>query len=189
MNEIFQKIEALLSVASKPTILTIEGGAASGKTSLADLLKSKYGAEVIHMDDFFLRPEQRTAERLSEVGGNIDYERFKEEVVNHLGTSFSYRPYDCVSEQLSEPRGLRQSKLIIVEGVYSMHPYFGNYSDLKIFLSCSSTEQKRRLMQRNARLYPRFVDEWLPMEASYFEKFKTKSMSDFILDASKKESL
>jgi hypothetical protein len=33
------------------------------------------------MDDFFLRIEQRTPERMTEVGGNVDYERFLETVL------------------------------------------------------------------------------------------------------------
>ena len=49
------------------------------------------------MDDFFLRPEQRTAQRLAQSGGNVDWERFQAEVLIPLrqGISFSYRPYDC----------------------------------------------------------------------------------------------
>ena len=46
------------------------------------------------MDDFFLRPEQRTEERLKEVGGNVDRERFLEEVARPLTNkkkSFGYR--------------------------------------------------------------------------------------------------
>lgn len=46
--------------------VAIEGGSASGKTTLAVLLTNIYDCKVFHMDDFFLRPEQRTAERLLE---------------------------------------------------------------------------------------------------------------------------
>lgn len=35
-------------------------------------------------DDFFLRPEQRTPERLAEPGGNLDRERMKSEVIDRL---------------------------------------------------------------------------------------------------------
>ena len=64
------------------------------------------------MDDFFLRPQQRTKERLAEAGGNIDRERFLQEVAVLLGeyrkaedvvsekkwdhdTLLTYRRYDC----------------------------------------------------------------------------------------------
>jgi len=49
-------------------LVAIDGRCASGKTSIALELKDIYGCNVIHMDHFFLREEQRTAERLNAVG-------------------------------------------------------------------------------------------------------------------------
>ena len=60
----------------KPLLIAVEGRCASGKTTLASALQKELGCCVFHMDDFFLRPEQRTRERLLTAGGNIDYERF-----------------------------------------------------------------------------------------------------------------
>lgn len=59
----------------------IEGGSASGKTTLSEILTAIYGCTVFHMDDFFLQPQQRTPERYAEAGGNIDRERFLTEVL------------------------------------------------------------------------------------------------------------
>ena len=59
-------------------IVAIDGKCTSGKTTLASQLAEIYDCNVFHMDDFFLRPEQRTPERFAEVGGNVDYERFHE---------------------------------------------------------------------------------------------------------------
>ena len=76
-------------------IVAIDGKCTSGKTTLASKLAEIYDCNVFHMDDFFLRPEQRTPERFAEVGGNVDYERFQEEVLLPLkdGKAFSYRPF------------------------------------------------------------------------------------------------
>ena len=78
-------------------IVAIDGKCTSGKTTLASKLAEIYDCNVFHMDDFFLRPEQRTPERFVEVGGNVDYERFQDEVLLPLktGKAFSYRPFDC----------------------------------------------------------------------------------------------
>ena len=48
------------------------------------------------MDDFFLRPEQRTKMRLAEIGGNVDYERFYREVLIPLKKKepFAYCTYE-----------------------------------------------------------------------------------------------
>ena len=115
-------------------IVAIDGMSAAGKSSLASLLRETYDCNVISMDFFFLRPVQRTPERLVEPGGNIDYERFLEEVVRPLnaGEAFSYRPYDCKIGELTEPISICLNQLTVVEGVYSMHPFFdgaGSFMD------------------------------------------------------------
>ena len=78
-------------------IIAIDGKCTSGKTTLAARLAELYDCNVFHMDDFFLRPAQRTPARFAEGGGNVDYERFHEEVLLPLlsGRGFSYRPFDC----------------------------------------------------------------------------------------------
>ena len=93
-----EKIKAALpDKTDRPFLFALDGRCASGKTTLASALREAVGCGVIHMDDFFLRPEQRTEERLSQPGGNVDRERFLQEVLLPLkrGESFSYRPYDC----------------------------------------------------------------------------------------------
>ena len=75
-----KKIDGLLAEKDM-VIMAIDGKCNSGKTTLASKLAEIYDCNVFHMDDFFLRPEQRTPERFAEVGGNVDYERFWEEVL------------------------------------------------------------------------------------------------------------
>ena len=65
----------------RPLIAAIDGRCASGKTTAAELLQKQFGWTVVHADDFFLRPEQRTPERYAEPGGNLDRERLREEVL------------------------------------------------------------------------------------------------------------
>ena len=86
MNDLsLERIQALLAridrlmAERERVIVAVDGGSASGKTTLGALLQSVYACPVFHMDDFFLRPEQRTPERFSEPGGNVDRERFLSE--------------------------------------------------------------------------------------------------------------
>ena len=46
-------------------VVAIDGKCTSGKTTLASKLAEIYDCNVFHMDDFFLRPEQRTPERFA----------------------------------------------------------------------------------------------------------------------------
>ena len=86
-------------------IVAVDGRCGSGKTTLAARLEKDLRCAVYHMDDFFPRPEQRTEERLSQPGENVDHERFLEEVLLPLQSTrpVTYRPYLCARQQLGEP--------------------------------------------------------------------------------------
>ena len=161
-------------LAQKDLVLVaIEGKCTSGKTTLATALARIYDCNLFHMDDFFLRPEQRTPERFAQIGGNVDYERFTEEVLLPLktGLPFSYRPFDCSTFTLAQPVAVTPKKLSIIEGTYSLHPYFNDPYDLKILLTVSEDLQRQRVLQRPAFLHDRFFQQWIPMENRYFDHF------------------
>lgn len=154
-------------------VVAIEGMAGAGKSTLAKLLAQLTGGEVIHMDDFFLPPEKRTAERLAEAGGNVDYERFSAEVIPGLsvGTHFSYGIFDCTKMAITAYRNIPKSPVRIVEGSYAMHPQFGRYADVAVFLYLSPTVQWERIMERNgAKVAEKFRSIWIPMENRYFRE-------------------
>ncbi|MBQ8408573.1 MAG: hypothetical protein IJY39_06870 [Clostridia bacterium] len=165
-------------------IVAIDGRAASGKTTLAALLKTILGASVIRMDDFFLPPPLRTPERLSEMGGNVHYERFCEEVIPlvNKNDAFSYGVFDCGRMDLNGECLVEASEWRIVEGSYSHHPNFGDYADVKVFCTVSPEEQMKRILLRNGeKMAERFKKEWIPMEEKYFEAFHVCQRADVIL--------
>ena len=183
MNQLINQIDLLLARQDRVTVV-IDGFCTSGKTTLAGRLAEKYDCCVIHMDDFFLRPEQRTPERLAQPGGNVDYERFQQEVLLPLqtGLPFSYRPYDCSSRTLAQPVAVEPKKLTVIEGTYSHHPCFGSYGDLRIFLTVCPDVQHQRILERPAFLQQRFFEEWIPMETRYFEHFSIPAKADMVID-------
>lgn len=172
LESVRDRIDRLLTEKDQ-VIVAIDGNCTAGKTTLAEQLSKRYDCNVFHMDDFFLRPEQRTQARFAEVGGNVDYERFREEVLLPLkaGGAFSYRPFDCGTFTLSDPVSVTPKKLGIIEGTYCLHPYFEDPYDLKLFLSVTPELQQRRILQRPAFLHKRFFEVWIPMEGRYFEGF------------------
>ncbi|HBK67048.1 MAG TPA: uridine kinase [Firmicutes bacterium] len=180
--ELCRQIATLL-ISQARVLLAIDGNSGAGKTSLAFLLKEVYDANIFHMDHFFLRPELKTAERLQEIGGNVDYLRFKQEVIYGLqsGGKFQYQRYDCVQQALVEYIAVEQKAVNIIEGVYSLHPSLINYYDLKVFLSVGAKEQSRRILRRNGPdLHQRFLREWIPMENRYFQEMKIQERCDFV---------
>ncbi len=157
---------------SGPITIAIEGSSASGKSTVASLLQKLYDCTVFHMDDFFLRPEQRTPERFSEPGGNVDRERFLSEILLPLSMNKTvrYRRFDCSEGALMPPIQIEPKRLVIVEGAYSMHPELAKYYDYSVFLDISPELQRERIKKRNPESQDRFFNEWIPLERTYFEK-------------------
>ena len=163
-------------------LIAIDGRCAAGKTTLATELKQIYKCNVIHLDHFFLRPEQRTRERLSKSGENVDYERFLEEVLKPLqnGDDFAYQPFDCKKNVLSEPIVVRRNRINIIEGSYSCHSALWDYYDLRIFLNVSPQEQLQRIISRNGEEKAEvFSSRWIPLEENYFVEFDIANRCDY----------
>ena len=164
----------------KPIIIAIDGRCASGKTTLAKAISEQLDCNVIHMDDFFLRPEQRTANRLATPGENIDHERFLEEVLIPLskGLPVTYHPFDCHKMGFGEEILLSPKKINIVEGSYSCHPSLRDYYAYTFFLTISLEEQMKRIIDREGVEKAKiFQEKWIPLEEEYF---KTLEVTEWI---------
>jgi uridine kinase len=182
--EAFSKIESLVKI-NNHVIVAIDGNSGSGKTTLASALSDKFDCNIFHMDDFFLRPELKTPDRLQEIGGNVDYERFYREVICGINedVDFEYQMYDCKLMKLTEFVHVIPKKLSIVEGVYSMHPTLIDNYHMKIFMAIDSEEQKRRIYERNGPfMYDKFIKEWIPKEKRYFDQMNIREKCDLIID-------
>ena len=181
--KVFCAIDRALGERSTLNV-AIEGGSASGKTSLAALLEDVYDCNIFHMDDFFLQPHQRTPERYAQPGGNVDYERFEQEVLIPLmrGEPFSYRKFDCSTMSLGETVSVTPKRLNITEGAYSLHPRLKRAYHIKVFLDSDPEVQRERILARNgAKMLERFTSEWIPLEHRYFEFTGVRESCDIIL--------
>ena len=166
-------------------VVALDGRCASGKTTLSARLARERGWSVIHLDHFFLRPEQRTSRRLERPGGNVDHERFLEEVLLPLerGEAPVYRPFDCRAQALGAPVAVGPGPVVLVEGSYSCHPALWEHYHLRAFLTVDPERRMERLMAREGEDRARvFRERWIPLEERYFSAFLVEARCDYRLE-------
>lgn len=170
--------------SNTPFLIAIDGRCAAGKSTLAALLSQRLQCNVFHMDDFFLQPHQRTAERLAEAGGNADKERFEAEVLKPLsrGETVYYRPFNCRTMDFSDTVTVPFKPVAVIEGSYSCHPELWDYYALHVFLSVEREEQLRRIRERNGADFEMFKSKWIPLEERYFEEYRIAEKCELTFD-------
>ena len=184
-QEAWPMIRALdqLLAAGKRVIAAIDGMSGSGKSTMAAHLNKLFEGNLFHMDDFFLPFERKTPERLAQPGGNVDYERFRQEVLDPLerGKAFAYRPFQCWNGALGAPVHVENESFNLVEGCYSLHPLMNGSYDYRAFLGLDPQEQSRRILERNGpEMHQRFIREWIPMENHYLEHYHIRALCDWV---------
>ncbi len=177
------RIDALARTQPR-VIVAIDGPCASGKTTLAALLARLYDADTLHMDDYFLQPHQRTAERLARPGGNIDFERFLADALAPLseGRPYLAQRYDCQTQTLLAGETRTPRAVTIVEGSYSLHPALADRYTLRVLLQIDADTQRARILRRNgAQMLERFASLWIPLENTYFAATDAAHRCDLLL--------
>ncbi len=169
-----------------PFIIAIDGRCCAGKTTLSNQLQKCLECTVFHMDDFFLRPSQRTAERYEKAGENVDHERFFSEILLPLKSgekTITFSPFDCKKQELSPPVSVNVTPIVIVEGSYSLNPSLWEYYDLRVFLTITPEKQKERILTRNGEQNAKtFLDRWIPLEEKYFLRLNVKDRCDIVFE-------
>lgn len=182
LNQIIKDIQ---NIHQEKVVIAIDGRCASGKTTLAQKLAEELDANVFHMDDYFLRVQQRTKERFEEPGGNVDRERFYEEigVKLHTNEDIVYSPFDCKTFTVSQSRTIKQKQYTIIEGSYSMHPDLRNLYDYLIYLTIDSKFQLERIQKRNPDKINMFIERWIPFEEKYFQANHLETICNILVKA------
>ena len=165
-------------------IVSIDGRCGSGKTGLSGLIQKLFPCNVIHMDDFYLPPKKRRANWLEIPGGNMDFARLQKQVLTPAaaGDPVYYRSFDCRSGQPGDAFFLPACPLTVVEGSYSQHPQLASQYTLRIFLTCSPEEQRRRLKEREGEHFASYESRWIPLEEQYFQACGPQAACDCVID-------
>ena len=180
---ICERIKSLLEMNDR-ILVAIDGNCSAGKSTLGREIAELLDANLFHMDDFYLTPELRTKTRMLEVGGNVDYMRFRVDIIEKVnkGKPFEFKRFNCKIQDFSQPKHVLPKRVNIIEGAYSLHPTLIEFYDLKIFLEISPEIQEKRILKRNGPImFERFKSLWIPLENLYFEALGIKEKCDLTL--------
>jgi len=179
-------IQELLASKNR-VMIAIDGMAASGKTTFAAALADCFsGSAVVHMDDFTIPFEDRAPGYFEAQLSNADLARFEREVLCPLleGKGSCYRPYAChpVPGFLEPVHISPETRLIIVEGAYCLHPLLWGRYDLRVLSLIDPNAQRARILERNGEAQlERFLSLWIPMENRHIEAHGLRSRCELTL--------
>lgn len=180
LQKIVEKIFKVLE-KNHTCVLAIDGNSASGKSTLANELSQFFDTRIIHLDDFYLPRDVKDLN--TSFDGNIDLQRFKEEIIDKLfDDSLTYRAFSCKEQKIVSSSNLSKKELTIVEGSYSLNPYFGKYYDLSIFIKISEETQLKRLKERNKDNYLDFINKRVVLENRYNSHYGIDKNAMLVID-------
>lgn len=187
MDQLTKKIITKINkiITDKNTcVVAIDGMSTSGKTTLASELSEFFDTRIIHLDDFY---NQRGIIDLDvSTDGNINYERFKKEILEKLDEEeLIYNIFDCSKQKISNTFTLKKKPLTIIEGSYSLNPKLGKYYDISIFMKLNNSLQIDRLSNRNPEKLYVFLDKWAVLENRYNNFYKISDNVDILIEDNK----
>lgn len=184
----FSELVKMAQKQGQRRIIAIDGRCGSGKSFLGNKLAEILHADIVHMDDFYLRKEQRTPERYRTPGENIDHERVEDFLKAWCaGNPFTYQKFDHRTFEPGQTFFMYPAKILVAEGSYSMHPSLRKYYDMTVFVRCTEETRQKRLKAREGANYQNFVTRWIPLEEMYFRTFDIEHLCDVIFDTENTE--
>jgi uridine kinase len=156
----------------------IAGGTASGKSTLAEQLKTALpGAHIIHQDSYY-KPEEELPLAQSPANGKT-YRDYNHPDSLHLAG---------LAKDLAEAKASGEHRVIIVEGIFVLwDEAILSQLDLKIFIDCRADERIVRRLRRNMTWglsFDEIADVYLNLVRFRHDEFvePTKCRADLIVD-------
>jgi uridine kinase len=170
-----------------PALVAIDGLGGSGKSTLARAIAAASdGVAVVQMDDFYRPPSDRPAARPGELGADIDWRRFRDQVVQPLreGGRARYQRRDWDTGRLAEWHEVA-GDIVVAEGVYSSRTELSALYDFRIWVECPYDIRLARGIERDGEAArERWVSEWMPAEERYADLDGPRERADLVVDGS-----
>src|ERR1700675_1822618 len=154
----------------RTALVGIDGRGGSGKSTLAmELAALLPNVTVVHFDDFYRAADERKLRAASgddEVGGNFDWQRVRDQVLQPLA-----------EWAVSCPGGI-----VIVEGNSSTRHELHGYYDITIWVDTPHDVRLRRGVERDGeQARATWLEEWIPEEDRYVASQQPADRADIVV--------
>jgi uridine kinase len=175
-SEIFSSHDFILG---ERHILTIDGPAGAGKTTLAEELARKFvqegfTVEVIHMDDLYNGWHDALGESLTQSLKNI--------VDGYNSGRIHYVKYNWQRGDFSGPISLNSPDILILEGVGSGQSAIRSHIFASLWIDIEALIALERVIARDGEAIRPYMEQWQLDQASHFQHEQTKGAADYQID-------
>lgn len=176
IQELLDRIHAAPSTIGDTRVITIDGPAGSGKTTLARILNAGLeDSTVIHMDDLYEGWDSTLTSQLSQKIFTI----FDSSIQSGLIT---YRPYDWISQSHGSEVSYPLPRFVILEGVGSGQRIVRPFVSFSIWIWAPKDIRLQRGLERDGE---HLKSEWLNfqlLEDQHFAQEQTQGAADYCLN-------
>lgn len=173
--ELFQAIEDKLASHNQTLVISIDGRAGAGKTTLANqLAKSFPGTQVIHMDDLYRGWALTLGQNLTrELQSILDQLADQGEV--------TYVKFDWLQNNLGDKVIFAAPKILVLEGVGSGQSSISDSVDISVWIEVSQEIGLSRVLERDGAQITEEMRLFILEQETHFTAEGTQERSDFQL--------
>ena len=171
--KLFQSIKEKVATLDRTVIITIDGCAGAGKTTLAKKIEADFEDVVtIHMDDLYRG-------WLLTLGPTLTRELIS--ILDQLseGGVVTYNKFDWHKDLLGEEVTFSAPKILILEGVGAGQLSISNYVDIKVWIDLSPEEGLARVLSRDGLGIKAEMERFRQEQEAHFTAEQTQERSDF----------
>lgn len=173
LTQVIEQIAQALVSTSEPLIITIDGPAGSGKTTLAKKIARNFDdAPIVHMDSLYAGWDNALSADL--------WHRLKHIVVTPWlrEKTATFEAYNWHESSFSNVETVHTHQLLIIEGVGASHPSIRELAALSIWVEAPQHLLLNRVLNRDGIHIRDHMLAWQTAEQQYFDEHDIATQSD-----------